>query len=341
MSLISIVVPVYFNAPSLKALMENLRGLAERTPRHAFEFIFVDDGSGDNSYAVIQDLVRADARVKAVRLVRNFGSNAAILAGLSQAAGDCAAFIAADLQDPVEALDEMIARWEEGRRMVLAVRKDRHGDPFLTRQFARLFNHLFSRYIFRGYSPEGVGFFLIDRQVVDTVLGCDERNLHLIGLLLWLGYPYVTVTYDRLEREHGKSRWTFQKKIKYFIDAFVGFSYLPLRVASTSGLFLAGLGALYALIVLIVRIFGGIPVEGWSTLIIILLLVSGVQLVMLGVIGEYVWRGLDAARHRPIFLIDKVEQLGSSNPDAHPGAAKNTPRPTLSQGTKIQIDKET
>jgi glycosyltransferase involved in cell wall biosynthesis len=309
MTLVSIIVPVYFNATSLPLLWERLKVLANRLSQYKFEFIFVDDGSGDDSSAIIQNLAKTDPRIKAVRLVRNFGSNAAILAGLSLSNGDCTAFVAADLQDPPESLDEMINQWEHGSKMVLAVRKNRLGDPFLTRQFARLFNFLFSHYVFHGYSPEGVGFFLVDRQVVDAVLQCEERNAHLIGLLLWLGFPYTTVQYDRIEREHGRSRWTFQRKIKFFIDAFAGFSYLPLRIASTIGLLLAGVGALYALFVFLARLLGDIPIEGWSALMIVFLVVSGTQLVMLGVIGEYLWRNLEATRKRPIFLIDHVFQL--------------------------------
>lgn len=312
---ISIVVPVYYNAPSLPSLAEELNALAGRLVRHAFEFIFVDDGSGDDSFSVIQNLAKTDPRIKAVRLVRNFGSNAAILAGLSQATGECAAFIAADLQDPPESLDSMIAQWESGSKMVLAIRKDRTGDPLPTRLFARLFNFMFSHFIFNGYSPEGVGFFLIDRQIVEAVLHCDERNAHLIGLLLWLGFPYTTVQYDRAQRPHGESRWTFRRKVNYFIDAFAGFSYLPLRISSVVGLLLAMVGGIYAFVVLVARFMGNIPVEGWSAMMIVFLVVSGVQLVMLGVIGEYLWRILDVARRRPSFLIDRVYQMDNTHPE--------------------------
>jgi glycosyltransferase involved in cell wall biosynthesis len=306
---ISLVIPVYYNAPSLPLLNERLNLLASRLPQYIFEFIYVDDGSGDDSYTVIKTLAHKDPRIKVVRLVRNFGSNAAILAGLSLATGECAAFIAADLQDPPEALDEMISQWANGSKVVLAIRRDRKGDPFLTSLFARLFNFMFRHYIFHGYSPEGVGFFLLDHQVVEAVLNCEERNAHLIGLLLWLGFPFTYVQYDRIERKYGKSQWTFQKKLKYFIDAFAGYSYLPLRMASTIGLVLACFGGFYALVVLFLRLLGDVPVQGWSALMIVFLVVSGVQLVILGVIGEYLWRNLEASRKRPIYLIDHIYQM--------------------------------
>jgi dolichol-phosphate mannosyltransferase len=307
MTTISIVVPVYFNAGSLSALADRLNAVALTHPDHAFEFIFVDDGSGDQSYSVLQDLAKKDSRIRVVKLVRNFGSNMAILAGLTYAKGDCAGFIAADLQDPPEKLTEMIHLWETGAKMILAVRSDRSGDPFLTRIFAGVFNYLFDRFVFHGMSPQGIGFFLIDRQVINVILQCQERNAHLAGLLLWTGYPYQTVTYERTDRQHGKSRWTFQKKLKYFIDAFTAFSYLPIRAASVLGSVLALLGSLYALLLVILKFTNHLPqIEGWTTLIVVLLIVSGTQLIMLGVIGEYLWRNLDATRKRPLFLVDQI-----------------------------------
>jgi len=190
--------------------------------------------------------------------------------------------------------------------VVLAVRKDRHGDPWATRVFANVFNWLFKRLVFRDFSPQGVGFFLIDRQVADVLLRSEERNPHLIGLLLWSGYQRRTVEYDRLPREHGISRWTFRKKLDYFMDAFVAFSYLPLRLASTLGLVLAGLGGIYALFLAVLRLWSDIAVAGWTALMVVVLLTSGMQLLILGVLGEYLWRNLDATRRRPLFTVDKT-----------------------------------
>jgi len=306
MALISIVVPVYYNAPSLPSLYERLSNLAASFPEHHFEFIFVDDGSGDDSYRVLAELAQKDQRILVIKLVRNFGSNTAILAGVSYAKGNCVGFIAADLQDPPETMGEMIRQWEGGYKVVLAVRKDRLGDPFSTRIFASIFNSLFQKLVHKDFSPQGVGFFLIDRQVAEVILECSERNAHLIGLILWTGYEFTQVLYQRTDRVQGKSRWTFGKKMKYFIDAFASFSYLPLRLSSVLGFLLAFLGGVYALVVVIVRLLNKVPVEGWTTLIVVILIVSGVQLIMLGVIGEYLWRNFDATRKRPLFLVDKV-----------------------------------
>lgn len=313
MSLISLIIPVYYNEGSLKLLAERLDDLSQSHPQHQFEFVYVDDGSGDSSYKVLREIAEQDQRVRLIKLIRNFGSNNAILAGINYAHGDCVGFIAADLQDPPEALSEMIRFWENGEKVVFAVRKDRRGDPFFTRVAANTFNQLFSRFVFRGISTNGIGFFLVDRQVANIVIQIQERNSHLIGLILWTGFPYKTVSYDRVDRKFGKSRWNLSRKITYFIDTFAAFSYLPLRLASLLGFIFASLGGIYALVIIILRLTGdNILVQGWTALMVVLLVVSGVQLVMIGIIGEYLWRNLDATRKRPIFIVDQENCVDSS-----------------------------
>ncbi len=319
MALISIVVPVYYNAASLEALQQRLAALAERHPAQRFEFIYVDDGSGDSSFEVLRRMAEKDERLVVVRLSRNFGSQSAIMAGISQARGQAVGFIAADLQDPPETLDEMIAAWQQGRRVVLAVRRDRKGDPWTTRLFSNLFNALFQKLVFSGFSPQGIGFFLLDRKVADVLLRCEEKNPHLVGLIYWTGFPVHTVQYDRVERSSGRSRWTFGKKLKYFIDAFVAFSYLPLRAASVLGILLALAGGLYAATLITLRILGVVDVQGWTALMVVVLLLSGVQLIMLGVIGEYLWRNFDASRRRPVFIIDEILGAAQDRPGYNPG----------------------
>ncbi len=306
MALISVIIPVFCNAPSLPKLALRLEKLAENLPSHDFEFLYVDDGSTDTSFPTLVRLAERDKRVRIIRLTRNFGSNAAILAGMHYAAGDCVGFIAADLQDPPETLAEMVGKWEEGAKVVLAVRRDRSGDPWAIRFWARTFNWMFSRLVFPGLPVEGVGFFLIDRQVADVLIRCEEKNAHLIGLVLWTGFRPVYVEYDRAAREDGKSKWTFGKRLKYAIDSFAAFSYLPVRLSSVLGILLAIMGVAYAAAVILLRLLHGIPVQGWTTLMMVLLLGFGIQLTMLGVIGEYLWRTLDAARHRPPFVVDTV-----------------------------------
>lgn len=306
MALISIVIPVYFNEQSLPELADRLDALSKRFKKHRFEFIFVDDGSEDRSVEVLKKLQAKDRRILIVQLTRNFGSNTAILAGLSHAKGQCAGFIAADLQDPPEVLEEMIQIWERGTPLVYAVRKSRRGDPFWTRFFARIFNYLFKKLVFGNFYEEGIGFFVADRKVIDFLVHCNEKNVHLIGLLLWSGFPFQCVYYDRVERIHGKSRWTLGKKIKFFIDAFTAFSYLPLRSCLVIGLILGILSTLYAAFIIGLRLFGKVHVPGWSALMVVILLFSAMGFTMLGVIGEYLWRNFDATRHRPVFIVEKI-----------------------------------
>jgi dolichol-phosphate mannosyltransferase len=318
MAFVSIVVPVYHNEASLPDLLSHFQELARRNPTERFEFVFVDDGSRDCSFAVLRALQQTDKRVRVIKLSRNFGSNAALLAGLDQARGEVVAAIAADLQDPPELIDEMLAHWRKGHKVVLAARRSR-GDPLLTRLLASTFYFLFRRFAIPSMPRQGFDFFLIDRQVCNLIKGIQESNAYLMGIILWLGFEPAILHYHRRQREQrfGKSMWSHAKKIKYFIDAFVAFSYVPVRAASLLGISLSAVGLLYALALLILRLFIGIPVVGWVSLMAVLLVVSGVQLLMTGILGEYLWRNLDETRRRPRFVIDRIlEEPAADDPAA-------------------------
>ncbi len=307
MSTISIVVPVFNNAPSLSPLLEKFQELAAQRPEHRFEFIFVDDGSADESCRVIEGLVAAEPRASLVKLSRNFGSSAAILAGLEQAAGDAVVAIAADLQDPPDLIGEMLARWQQGRKVVLAARESR-SDPWLTSLMAGAFYALFRRFAVPAMPKHGFDFFLVDRQVCNLLVGIQENNAYLMGLILWMGFSPDIIPYHRRQREKrfGRSMWTFVKKLKYFTDAFVGFSYTPLRAASATGGICCALGFLYAAVIVVRRLCYGADIQGWASLMVVLLVVSGVQMLMIGVLGEYLCRNLEETRRRPRFVRDYV-----------------------------------
>ncbi|MCC6973978.1 MAG: glycosyltransferase family 2 protein [Anaerolineae bacterium] len=307
MSLISIISPVYHNAPSLPDLLKQFQELATKNASDDFEFIFVDDGSQDNSFEVLNRLVVDESRMRVIKLSRNFGSNAAILAGLSHARGEAVAAIAADLQDPPELLHEMIDHWRQGRKVVLAAREGRD-DPGLTSVLADTFYSLFRRFAIKTMPKRGFDFFLIDRQVCDLIRGIQENNAYLMGLILWLGFDPKVIFYHRRAREkrYGRSMWTFAKKLKYFADSFVAFSHMPVRAASLLGISISVLGLLYALLIIVLRIFGGRDPEGWTSLMVVMLVVSGVQILMIGVLGEYLWRSLDEVRHRPRFIVERI-----------------------------------
>ena len=309
MSLISIVAPVYHNAPSLADLLEELRAVAARNPSDDFEFIFVDDGSRDDSFAVLKELAAMEPRMKVAKLSRNFGSNPAIMAGLSLAQGDAVAAIAADLQDPPALLHDMIARWREERKVVIAARRDR-ADPFPTSLLSDTFYRLFRRFAIKSMPARGFDFFLIDKQVCTLINGIQENNAYLMGLILWLGFEPEVIYYDREARQerYGQSMWTLGRKMKYFVDSFVAFSHFPIRISSALGILFSLLGLIYAIWVIYARLALGIATEGWASLIVVVLIATGLQMLILGIIGEYMWRNLDETRRRPRFIIEQVIQ---------------------------------
>ncbi len=304
MSHISIVVPVYWNEQSLVLLKQAFEQVASQFPQDDFEFVFTDDGSGDNSFAVLTTLAQQDKRVRVVKLSRNFGSNAAILAGLTHCTGESAVIISADLQDPPELIPEMITHWKNGKEVVLAARLTRD-DPIPGRWFAELFNRLFKRFVFPDFPDRGFDFMLIDRCVIDILVGLNEKNSYIFGQVMWAGFNRAIVYYDRRARRQGQSRWTFTKKVKYFIDAFSAFSYLPLRLATVIGFGMGFLGFLYTLVVIALNLFNSVPIQGWSSLIVVVLVASGTQLILIGILGEYLWRVLDETRKRPLFIVHK------------------------------------
>jgi polyisoprenyl-phosphate glycosyltransferase len=307
MSLVSIVVPVYHNASSLADLLIELQDVADKNPDDVFEFIFVDDGSGDNSFDILNTLSQSEPRMRIIKLSRNFGSNPAIMAGLSQAQGDAVAAIAADLQDPPALIHDMIQLWNDDKKVIIAARQDRE-DPFPTSLLADTFYKLFRRYAIKTMPERGFDFFLIDQQVCSLINDIQENNAYLMGLILWLGFDPHVLHYSRQAREekYGQSMWTLTKKLKYFVDSFVAFSYFPIRMASGLGLLFSVLGLLYAVWVIVARLFLGIEAEGWASLMVVVLIAAGVQMLILGIIGEYMWRNLDETRRRPRFIIEKI-----------------------------------
>lgn len=309
--LVSVVVPVYFNAESLPRLAERLRAVAAAAD-HDLEVLFVDDGSGDASWARIEELTRAWPGARGVRLTRNFGSQMAIVAGLAEAKGSAVAVLSADLQEPPELLPEMVAAWRRGAVAVLAVRRSRP-EGLATRAAAGFYYRTLRRLAFAQMPDGGFDCFLIGRPAVDFLVEAREVHTSLPGLLLWGGFPTALVPYDRVAREDGQSRWTFAKKFKYFLDAVISFSYAPLRWMSVAGAALAVLAFAYAVFLVGYKVVHGQPIQGWTSLMVAVAFFSGVQLLSLGVLGEYLWRTLDAARARKGYL---VRERTESNPPA-------------------------
>lgn len=311
----SIVVPVYFNEMNLPHTIQRLLALKDKCPAYQFELVFVDDGSKDASLEMLLRLRRQfPNEIKVVKLCRNFGSMAAIQAGLTATTGDCVGMISADLQDPPELFAEMIEYWEKGIKAVFAVRGDRQ-DSWLQKRFSNCYYWLMRCLAIPDYPAGGFDFFLIDRQIVSELIRIHEKNTNLMSLIFWLGHSHVLIPYTRERRAKGKSRWTLSKKLKLTIDSFVAFSYVPIRFISLVGLFIAGGAFCYGMYILYVWMSGHVQVKGYTPIMLLLAFTSGTQMVMLGILGEYLWRALDETRSRPAYVVDTVYDTAERGTD--------------------------
>lgn len=306
MKTFSIIIPVYYNELNLPETIPQLLGLAQEMPGYHLELVFVNDGSGDRSLEVLLEYRSKDPEtIKVVNLTRNFGSMAAIQAGFTVVTGDCVGMISADLQDPPELFHEMLRYWENGSKAIFAVRQDRE-DASLQKLLSNGYYSLIRRLAIKDYPNGGFDFFLVDRQVIDELNKIQEKNTNIMTLIHWLGYKSITIPYIRRSRKKGKSRWTLAKKIKLFIDTFVAFSYFPIRALSLTGLLVAIGSFLYGMVILFYWLTDGIPVQGYVPIMLVITFTSGIQMTMLGVLGEYLWRTLDEVRRRPPFVIDRI-----------------------------------
>jgi polyisoprenyl-phosphate glycosyltransferase len=303
MRLVSVIIPSYNEACNLPAFYEVIARITADLSAYDFEFLFVDDGSTDDTMPVLFRLRQFDRRVKVLRLSRNFGSHAACLAGLMSAQGEFTTFLAADLQDPPEVISELLAKIEEGFDVVYAVRSQRY-DPRVTVWFANAYNRLMRRYAIPSWPMRGTDVFMIRRAVADVVIRWRQKNTSIFAQMLWVGFRQAAIGYTKQRRGAGLSKWTLAKKLKLLADSFVSFSFSPIRLISYSGMALSAVGFAYALFIVLDKLFRGMPVQGWASLMVVLLLVSGFQLLTLGVIGEYLWRVADEVRGAPPFVIE-------------------------------------
>ena len=304
MSKISIIIPVYYNSDTLMLLYEDMKAKI-LGKLGDYEIVMVDDGSGDDSWSVMNAIRELDENVKCVRLSRNFGEHAALLAGLSVCTGDCAVTKQADLQEDSELILQLYDKWKEGNKVVLAVRGERD-EPAIKKFFANLYYSIVRKTIDDKMPKGGFDCYLLDRQAIEVLLKLDEKNSSLSLQVLWIGFKSDKVYFHRKDREVGKSRWTFSKKFKLVVDSMMSFSYFPIKFMSGLGVVMAILAFIWILEVLIEYCAIGTPVKGWSTLMCLVLFSSGMILLMLGVLGEYVWRTLDATRNRPVFIVDTI-----------------------------------
>lgn len=299
---LSVVVPCYNEESNLPLLYARMREVLDPL-RVDWELLLVDDHSRDETFPAALRLSIADPRVRVVRMARNVGSHLAGICGLRLAEGDAAVFIAADLEDPPELIAQLLANWRNGDQVVWAVREARLGVSRHQRWLSRKYDAVMARILGSNVAAQGADVFLIDRVVIDALREFRESNLSLFALLQWMGYRQSTVSYVKQARVNGSSGWTLRKKLKLLVDSVTAFSYAPIRFMSLVGVCISLLGLLYAIIVVVNHFFGQ-PIEGWSSLVFIVLVTGGAQITMLGVLGEYLWRALDEARRRPQYQIE-------------------------------------
>jgi polyisoprenyl-phosphate glycosyltransferase len=308
---VSLIVPALNEADSAKALVGLFHEIKTSYEDYDFELVFVDDGSSDGTAELVLDSLNEDDVARVTSLSRNFGSHAAISAGLELARGDCALTLGADLQEPLEAVGRFLAMWRDGYDVVWGLRSTRSMRKGPSYAMALLFSHLLSKHSeIPTYPPEGPAQILVSRAVIDAVKSLPERNRNVFGLVAWAGYRQGTLFFEQLPRHASTSKWTFSKKVKLALDSFTEFSSVPIRFAWLFGIVVAVAGALTLCLALVLAVVAPDAAIAWVTIGGVVLLVSGVQLVTLGLLGEYLWRAGYDAKQRPLYLVRTATDVG-------------------------------
>jgi glycosyltransferase involved in cell wall biosynthesis len=306
MKLLSIVIPVYYNQSSLPLLFTSLLTLESKLKEKKvnLELIFVDDGSGDDSYLELLKIRLQKPSVKVIKHSRNFGAVRAVKTGLHFVTGDCFTFLAADMQDPPQLIEQMVDCWLSGAKYVTCVRSQRD-DPLPSRFFSNLYYKLVRLFVVKDYPAGGFDLALMD-QIMLPYLVKSGKNINISLFAYSLGFKSEVVYYHRQKRQHGKSRWSLKKRINYFIDSFIGFSIIPVRFISILGILLSILSFIYGSIVVFTVLAHESIVPGFSALATLISFLSGLLLIMLGIIGEYIWRIFDQLNGTPESVIETV-----------------------------------
>lgn len=306
MNTISVIIPVYYNEGSLPLLFEELKEVEQTIAQQDFalELIFVDDGSGDNSFAELMKIKAQRPSTRVVKLTRNFGAVHASKAGLRLATGDCFLILAADLQDPPTLIPTLLDCWKQGKKFVACTREDRD-DPVMTKASASVYYRLLRKFVVPDYPQGGFDLALMDKAML-PFLQQSNKNINPSLFAYWLGFEPTIIRYTRRKRLHGKSRWTFSKKLTYFIDSLLGFSILPIRLISSLGIIISLASFIYGMVIIVNTLLGKASVSGFPTIVTLLAFLLGLIIIMLGVIGEYLWRVFDEINQRPEYVIDEI-----------------------------------
>ena len=299
LSLVSVVAPMLNEEGTAQLFYERVSTACDGLP---WELVIVDDGSSDGTPAILAGIAAADPRVKVITLSRNFGHQAALSAGLDHARGDVVVMLDGDLQDPPEVIPEMLAAWRRGADVVYAVRESREGETRFKLLTARWFYRVFARLARIELAAESGDFRLMDRAPLDALLAMPERTRFLRGMTVWVGYTQTAVTYRRAARHGGETKYTMARMMRLAFDAITSFSHAPLQAATLLG-FVFSLLAFLAIPLTVVARYANIYERGVPTTIVIILLLGGIQLITVGIIGEYVGRIYDEVKHRPLYIV--------------------------------------
>lgn len=301
---VTILIPCYNEEASLPLLYDKLAELGNDA-RYTWEFLFINDGSKDGSLAVLKDLAEKDTRVKFISLSRNFGKENAMLAGFDFATGDCMIIMDADLQHPPMLIPEMLRLWEEGYEDVYARRKDRETDSWMRRKLSEHYYRLLQKVSNVDILPNVGDFRLLDRKCINALKQLRETERYTKGMYCWIGFNKTELEYEVAERIAGKSSFSYRKLVKLAVNGFTSYTTAPLRISAYVGLAVSLLSFVLMLIFLIKALIYGDPVQGFPTLITVILFLGGVQLLSLGIIGEYLGKVFNETKHRPAYIISE------------------------------------
>ena len=302
MKTISLIIPTYNEEESLHILYEELCGLTQSLPHHSWEILFVNDGSNDKTASIIDTFVEQDNRVAVVELSRNFGKEAAMLAGFDYVQGDCAIVLDADLQHPISVIPQMIEYWEEGYDDVYVRRRSRGDSTPLRRMLSRCYYSLLQHASNIDVLPDVGDFRLLDRKCIDSLKLLREQCRYTKGMYAWIGFRKKEIVCDLHERIAGKSKWGLGQLLNLAIEGVTSFSVTPLRISSILGFIISIIAFIYMIIVLTKTLIWGDPVAGYPSLMCIILFLGGIQLLSLGIIGEYLGRIFNETKNRPTYI---------------------------------------
>jgi dolichol-phosphate mannosyltransferase len=306
--LLSVIIPCYNEEPVLRATHERLSNVLKAMPGVDYEFIFVNDGSRDRTQEILAELQTFDPRARVLLLSRNFGHQIAVTAGLAEAAGDAVVIIDADLQDPPEVIPQMVQLWRDGNEVVYGIRIERDGESRFKLWTAKVFYRLINRLSETKMPLDAGDFRLLDRKVVEVIKAMPERARFLRGMVSWAGFRQVAIPYDRAARHAGESKYPLMKMIHFAMDGIISFSLVPLKLAIWTGFLSIWIAVAGIIVAIVDRLLDKNLTRGWASLFVAVLFMGGVQLVSLGILGEYLGRIYTEVKRRPLYVVQ--ERLG-------------------------------